>query len=175
MGRSEYPEAIGTYGKGEMNSNCRQLLETVTTIEMYLTNIQKHAEHFDKYGNVIRNPYRNQIDYILTRKQYKSRVTDSRSYSGISTVTDHRLVPVTLKREWYKAYPPKDNIITMNIGKLQEPKHRERYKKDVENISLTTPLITIISRRRNGMSTCIKTAEKVLGKKTSQNRVKMKM
>ncbi len=41
---------------------------------------------------------------------------------------------MTIKREWYNAYPPKDNIITINIGKLQEPKHRERYRKEVENI-----------------------------------------
>ena len=36
--------------------------------------------------------FKNQIDYILTRSEYKQFIVDSRSYNGLSINTDHRIV-----------------------------------------------------------------------------------
>ena len=41
-------------------------------------------------------PLRKQIDYILVRKEHQHLTQDARSYSGISTKTDHRLVVATI-------------------------------------------------------------------------------
>ena len=46
----------------------------------------------NKDGEVRRNPYRNQIDYIMIRRKHMYTVTDSKSYTSFKTNTDHRLV-----------------------------------------------------------------------------------
>ena len=68
---------------------------------------ERVQDHKDKDGNIRRNPYRNQIDYIMTRTQCKTLVTDSRSYAGFETSTDHRLVTASFRLEWYKMIPKK--------------------------------------------------------------------
>ena len=111
----EYPKNIGPYGKGEINDN---LLDTARKNELLLTNTtfyhqmahrttlvcpKRINKHRDKDGNEWRNPYRNQIDYILIHNRYKQLVTKARSYSGMNTSTDHRLVIASVNLQWYKA------------------------------------------------------------------------
>ncbi len=43
-------------------------------------------------GEQRRNPVRNQIDYIITKISHRRFVTDARSYGGIRTDTNHKLV-----------------------------------------------------------------------------------
>ena len=78
-------------------------------------------DHKDKDGNIRRNPYRNQIDYIITRTQYKALVTDSRSYAGFETSTDHRLVKASFKLEWYKMKPKKRHPRTVKHHTTTKP------------------------------------------------------
>ena len=82
-----YHQAIGKYGKGEANSNGYHLLNFALMQGLYLTNtFFKHkpahittwqcpdgvAEKVDANSNTIRrNPYRNQIDYILAQRNFK--------------------------------------------------------------------------------------------------------
>lgn len=47
-------------------------------------------EQKDKHGNIRKNPYRNQIDYMMMRGTHRKFVEDARSYNGIETYTDHR-------------------------------------------------------------------------------------
>ena len=53
-------------------------------------------------GKPRRNPYRNQIDYILTRRKHMCFVEDSRSYGGTTTSSDHKMVISKLKLKWWK-------------------------------------------------------------------------
>ena len=53
-------------------------------------------EKKDKHGNIRKNPYRNQIDYIMMRGRHRKFVEDARSYNGIETFTAHRLVKAKL-------------------------------------------------------------------------------
>jgi len=114
-----YPEGVGSFGKGEMNSNGKHLVEMGMSNKLILTNTQfyhklshrttwvfpeRKEEHKDKNGMVRRNPYRNQIDYILVRKQHKRMLKNTRSYSGINTNSDHRLVVTKINVEWSEAY-----------------------------------------------------------------------
>ena len=96
-GHQLYPSVIGEYGKGQTNNNGQQLIDICSRNELYITNAffdykmahrttwicPEHVQdHKDKDGNIRWNPYINQIDYIMTRTQYKTLVTDSRSYAG---------------------------------------------------------------------------------------------
>ena len=106
---------MGKYGKGIINSSGKRLLEACKTNELILTNtlFQHKKSHrttwtapfrnfITRTGEERRNPVRNQIDYIITRKQHRGFVTDSRSYGGIRTNTDHKLVKASFRVEWYK-------------------------------------------------------------------------
>ena len=80
-------------------------------------------DHEDKDGNIRRNPYRNQIDCIMTRTQYKILVTDSRSYAGFETSTDHR--------NGTRRNQKKDIQERMKITQLQNHAVREAYQASV--------------------------------------------
>ena len=44
-------------------------------------------------GNIIKTPYRNQIDCILTVNSFKCiQILDARSYGGMTTRSDHKIV-----------------------------------------------------------------------------------
>ena len=79
-GYKDFQECMGRYGKGEMNSNGEHLIEFVLQHELFLSNTkfphkmchrttwtcpERKNEFKDKNGEVRRNPYRNQIDYIM--------------------------------------------------------------------------------------------------------------
>ena len=42
------------------------------------------------------------IDYVMIRNSHRKFVTDSRSYSGINTNTDHRLVKTSFTFDYHK-------------------------------------------------------------------------
>ena len=53
-------------------------------------------------GNPRRNPIRNQIDFIATKRQHRLFIKDSKSTSNIETNTDHKLVIMIFEIEWTK-------------------------------------------------------------------------
>ena len=50
-----------------------------------------------KDGTERMNPYRNQIEFILVKTDDISKVTDSRSFAGTSTFSDHRMVRMSIR------------------------------------------------------------------------------
>ena len=117
-----YPNVIGKYGKVKPTGIGQPLIEMCSRNELHITNTffdHKMAhrttwicpgrvqDHKDKYGNIRRNPYINQIDYIMTKTKYKTLLTDSRSYAGFKISTVHRLVKASFGLEWYKMKPKK--------------------------------------------------------------------
>ena len=108
---------IGKYGKGELNENGQYLLEFAKQNDLRLTNtFFKHKpchrttwecpnrinEHIDsRSGNIRRNPYRNQIDYILIRNKNSIKLYDSRSYGGMRTTSDQKPVIADIEINWY--------------------------------------------------------------------------
>ena len=143
----DHPENMGAFGKGEVNSNGEALLEMAKNQELILSNTllyhkmahrttwtcpQRIDDHKDKHGQIRRNPYRNQIDYILVRTKHKQMIQNSRSYSGINTNTDHRLVITTIKLEWFKIYNSKQEIERHNTHKLSgEASCKEAYQTTI--------------------------------------------
>lgn len=150
-GKNEFPEEIGKFGKGLINSNGRKLLETAKRLNLVLTNTlfdhkmahrttwvcpERIDEHRNWDGTIRRNPYRNQIDYILVRKTTRRYVTDSRSYSGISKNTDHYLVKMTMKLLWYERNLNKGNnnkLEKLDKNRFKDENVRKQYQEEVKN------------------------------------------
>ena len=99
-GFREFPTNMGPFGKGLINENGRYLLEFAARNKCVLTNtLFKHKpahvttwtaperkdQHRSWDGTIRRNPYRNQIDYIMVRSKDRYMVQNSRSYNGITT------------------------------------------------------------------------------------------
>ena len=124
-GYNLYKENMGPFGKGMLNTNGSYLLEYTKINGMYLTNTtfnhkmahrttwtaperKEPVKHHDGTPRI--NPYRNQIDYILTKCEHKKLITDSRSYGGFTTKTDHKLIKMSMNLQWWK--------LTRNISKI---------------------------------------------------------
>ena len=104
-----YPDNIGRYGKGEVNSNGKELLEFCNRQGLILTNTlfrhkMAHRSTWESPANHSesgrKNPYRNLIDYIIIRKQQRRTIQDSRAHNGLMTYTDHILVRAKMNLEF---------------------------------------------------------------------------
>ena len=86
-----------------------------------------------KDGEPRKNPVRNQIDYIIVRNQHRRFITNSRSYNGINTNTDHKLVKMSMKIEWYKIRSRQTKTEKIDVGGLSEFEKRREYKTKISN------------------------------------------
>ena len=87
----------------------------------------------DKYGNVRRNPYRNQIDYVIVRRKHLLYVTNAQSYTSINTETDHKLVIMKTKIKRSSAYYCKQTKKkTINYANFQNLELRKKYHDQVK-------------------------------------------
>ena len=94
---------VGKYAKNKVNENGNLLTEFCKLHNLLITNtIFKHKpSHQTTWISPLpptfprKNPYRNQIDYILLRKNVNSKIFDSRSFNSNFTRSDHK--PVTAK------------------------------------------------------------------------------
>ena len=91
----------------------------------------RKQQHKDKDGNIRRNPYRYQIDYIMVHKKHMIFVQNARSYGGINTESDHKIVITKMSIQWYKMkttkFAPK-----INISKLREKEHQTECKRNLK-------------------------------------------
>ena len=147
-GHSIFPENVGIFGKGILNSNGTYLLEVLSRQNMVITNTlfdHKMAHRttwiapFRKFtahdGQPRKNPVRNQIDYIITRTNYRNLIQDSRSYAGMKTNTDHKLVKMTIKLKYHKL--PKTNSQNkgspkLNIKNIYDPVKQHHYRENLK-------------------------------------------
>ena len=104
-------DVIGKYAKGEkISDNGRKLAEMCQRNNLILLNtVFKHKmAHRTTWTSPKqpktprRNLYRNQIDFILIRKQHLCLATNARSYGGTTTTSDHKLVKANFNIKWHK-------------------------------------------------------------------------
>ena len=176
-GYEEFPDNMGKYGKGIINSSGKRLLETCKTNELILTNtlFQHKKSHrttwtapfrnfITRTGEERRNPVRNQIDYIITRKLHRGFVTDSRSYGGIRTNTDHKLVKASFRVEWYKLKDKTKKTIKIDTSNFYNEDMKTEYINEVlKGIEEITKQTTAQDKWDKICSTCLDAGEKVLG------------
>ena len=101
---------MGSHGNGHTNSNGEHLgiLRDNNTFFphklAHRTTLISPDEDTKNYsdGTTRRNPCRNQIDYTIMKIFQKSLVEGSRSYEGITSVTNNKLVKVKMSLEWWK-------------------------------------------------------------------------
>ena len=136
----KYRQNMGKYGKGNLNSNGEHLLEFLNRNQLNLTNtLFKHKLAHratwissGEFKNNRNNPVRNQIDYLIVKNESKHKIRDSRSYSGIFTDTDHRLVKLEIREEIIKYKTNKCNAKKFDFDKLNNSKIEKEYKENVE-------------------------------------------
>ena len=84
-------------------------------------------------GTERRARYRNQIDYILVKKHRGVKINNSRSYGGMITTSDHKLVMTHCTFKW-----PYTNISKaepqIHIDNLRNENLKDEYQKEVTKI-----------------------------------------
>ena len=91
-----HPHIVGKHGKGILNSNGKHLIDMANRHKLVLTNTT--FEHKMAHRTTWQTPHRNnkqirnQIDYILVKEEHKNFITNSRSYGGTTTSSDHNIV-----------------------------------------------------------------------------------
>ena len=117
-----------------------------------------------------------QIDYTLVRKKHKSMLTNSRTYSGINTNSDHRLVMTKMNVQWSKAYKNKQNEEIINMEKLKNEENKKKYQEEVQKKIDVTRMKNNVSQNvqekwKNIVDTCTIAAKETIGirKKTKNS------
>ena len=138
----DYPDCIGSYGKGKMNSNGKHLAQFALLNDLSLTNTrcviettwtgpERRSEFKDKNGEIRRNPFRNQIDNILIKGRDLPFVRNSCLYGGIGLNTDHKLVKAKLQIEWFKMKISKKKE-GINKENFKDPRNQVRYQEKIQ-------------------------------------------
>ena len=118
-----------------------------------------------KDGSERMNPIRNQIDFIITRRNMKHLVINARSYSSLYTDTDHKLVITNVNLEIYKIYQQKTaKQLNIDIHQFHKNENQQKYKQELSKINIkidTTPQ----EKWNSIVSHCKNVGEKILGKR----------
>ncbi len=96
-----------------------------------VTWVNSEKNKLAKDGHPRKNPIRNQIDFILIHNRYRNLITNSRSYSGINTVGDHRLVVATFRTDWKKIKSNKASFQRLDVNALQNEENATKYKESL--------------------------------------------
>ena len=139
---------VGTYGKGFINENGQHLLEFAKQQNLKLTNtFFKHKpchittwecpsrsnKHLDSNSNKIRrNPYRNQIDYLMVKTNNNIKVYNSRSYGGMKTRSDHKPVIAEINISW-KHIKTQKTSHKINYKMFLDQDRNRKYTEAVHN------------------------------------------
>ena len=176
----DYPQNMGRFGKGHVNSSGNHLLNLCFQNDLIITNtLFKHRlSHictweapFRKFkmkdGTERRQPIRNQIDYIITNRKYQPFIINSRSYNNLKTETEHRLVKMTIKLDWYKIKFDTKNEPKYNLGDFNKPNTIKVYKNNIQKKcdNLFSDNMSSQDRWNNICETCKDAGAKVLQKK----------
>ena len=138
---NNYPKNVGPFGKYHKNLNQLPLINFLTLNELYATNTffkhkLAHVTTFQQYSqpkNKV-NPIRKQLDYVLAPFSWKINNTNSRSYSGTLTKSDHRLVKCTFKINWLKVYKAKTvNNKNITVNHLRNNTTAKVYNDNVKD------------------------------------------
>lgn len=181
----QYPENIGKYSKGNANPQGINLLNFCAENNLVITNtVFKHKtphittwtapfRNFKQNGENRRNPIRNQIDYIITRINDKTIIKDSRSYGGIKTETDHKLVKAKIELKIHKQKQKQSKQIQINYTNFSEStlktEYQNRVEEQLQNIEKNETPQEKWNKTKNIL---LETAEKVLGKKERTSKIK---
>ena len=86
-------QVVGKYGKGISNSSGNHLLNFSKVNSLKISNtFFKHKLSQRTTWESPNAKHKNQIDFILVKKSKGIRINDSRSFGGIVTRSEHKMV-----------------------------------------------------------------------------------
>ena len=100
-----------------------------------------------KSGTVRKNSYRNQVDYVLIKNRQDIRVTNSRSYGGINTNSDHKLVLATVQTKWPYRKTSGSKTERIDYRKMSNTVKKEEYRERAEEIHFHNTVPTTNQQR----------------------------
>ena len=167
------PLYAGHYG----NTTFKHKLAHITT---WTAPYRKYSSAKDENGNPKlllgpdglprRNPFRHQIDFIATRTKHRRFVKNARSYGGIKTNTDHKLVKATIKFEWSRLKNKKPATIKTDTSKFGYKDKQTEYQIHVANkFSPPSSKTTAQEHWNNIVETCLQSGKEVLGEKSRKH------
>ena len=180
-GYHDFPDTMGRFGKGHLNSSGKYLLEYAKENGLYLTNTtfphkmahrttwtapQRNKDHNHNDGSLRNNPYRNQNDYILTKTRHKMLIQDSRSYSGFETSSDHKMVITKFVLKWWKLKRNMNKELRVDVNGFNDKSKVEKYQSDIILQTDKINEITSTNEKWKCMTEiCIKSAKENIGTK----------
>ena len=120
-----YHEVCGSYGKGKPNTNGDSLLNFAKANKLVITNTYfKHRVSHRTTWISPNNTQKNQIDFILIRRNKEIRLKNSRSYGGMHTSSDHKLVLLQCYFKWpYTKKEKQEAVINLENLRNDEISH----------------------------------------------------
>ena len=132
---------LGSFSRGLRNHSGQTLIDFCNIHEMFITNssFQHPARHITTWestrtlrNNTVLHIF-NQIDYIICQQTQKNILTNSRSYAGTMTDSDHRLVITEMNiKPYYLFKPQKQNQQKfIDCSKLSDSKISDQYRENL--------------------------------------------
>ena len=169
-----HPELIGKYYKGnKVDENSEFLLDFLIQNQLTVTNTKfkhklAHRTTWECNNKYRHNPVRNQIDFILCKSKTFPSVTNSRSYNGPKTSSDHRLVICDIpKIKWHRIFQKSRSPPKLNFERLvNDPQIKDSYKCKVnESLIPSDNQHNNQDRWDNIVKTCLEAARETAGTK----------
>lgn len=172
-GNELYPKVVGSFGKGRLNQNGQFVIDLAVRNNLYASNTQfQHS--ISKISTFVsnfnlpyrRNPFRNQIDFVLAHSNWKRVNTNARSYINTETDSDHRIVISSFSFDWKKLFFKQSNNKNISISHLRNYTTCEEYKKCVEQNLQKLDVSTNQNTWSSLCDICIKASESLKPKRS---------
>ncbi|XP_045477031.1 craniofacial development protein 2-like [Harmonia axyridis] len=115
-------ETVGEYGLGERNARGERLIQFSVDNEFTITNtnFKKHPRRLSTWTSPGAR-YKNQIDYILVRKRWKTSVKDVETRTSAEGGSDHKLLRAEFKIKFHGISKPMSTtrVVPEDLAKFQ--------------------------------------------------------
>ncbi|XP_065056346.1 uncharacterized protein LOC135684641 [Rhopilema esculentum] len=165
-----WPQALGKFGKGKMNSNGELLLTKCSEHDLAITNtFFNYSDKWYHSWKHLRSKHPTLLDYIITRMCDLKDFCSTRAMRGAECTTDHFMIrskchikpkPPSMKKK--RSKPPKK----MNVKKLKEQSVKDQLVTAI-NDNLQTLLTGTSDKQWRALKNAVfSAASDVLGKPT---------
>ena len=134
-------KCVGKYGLGVMNERGERLIEFCELNDLCVAN----TFHQHRRSYTWTHPdgvHKNQIDYHLVSRRFKSSVCDTRVLYKPDFDTDHELLMCKIKMKYRKVERTEKKTFNIRIDRLQNRKIAEEYQVKIESLTGQSSVIS---------------------------------